>query len=108
MLVEIGYRPADLVTERLPLIIGSHFLMLIIDIHPLNIQFECSQWISVVEYVAESIDLLSDGIVLGLLNQWYYAAIHDNLLKSRLIHWFFKLFRHHGLHVLRIYIVCLI
>jgi hypothetical protein len=29
-------------------------------------------------------------------------------LKNRLIHWFFKLFRHHRLHELRIYIVSLI
>lgn len=50
MLVEIRYRPADLVTERLSLIVSSNFLMLIIDIHPLNILFECSQRISVVEY----------------------------------------------------------
>lgn len=46
--------------------------------------------------------------MLGLLNQWYDAAIHDNFLKNRLIHWFLKLFRHHGLHELRINIVSLI
>lgn len=108
MFVEIGYRPADLVTERLPLIISSHLLMLIIDIHPLYILFECSQRISIVEYFVECINLLPDGIMLGLLNQWYDAAIHDNFLKNRLIHWFFKLFRHHRLHELRIYIVSLI
>lgn len=82
--------------------------MLIIDIHPFNILFECSQWISIVEDFLESIDLLPDGIVLGLLSQLNDAAIHDNFLKNRLIHWFFKLFRHHGLHVLRIYIISLI
>ena len=82
--------------------------MLIIDIHPLNILFECSQRISVVEYFVESVDFLSNGIVLGLLNQWYDAAIHDNFLKNCLIHWLFELFRNHGLHELRIYIVSLI
>ena len=108
MLVEVGYGPSDLVTERLPLIVSSHFLMLIVDIHPLNIFLECSQRISVVEYFVESVNLLPDGIMLGLLYQWYDAAIHDNFLKNCLIHWFFKLFRHHGLHELRIYIVSLI
>ena len=108
MLVEIGYRPADLVTERLSLIVGSNFLMLIINIHPLNILFKGSQRISVVEYFVESVDFLSDCIVLGLLDQWYDAAIHDNFLKNRFIHWLFKLFRDHGLNELRIYIVSLI
>ena len=50
-----------------------------INVHALKLIFEWRKFVTIVEYVKQSGSLLLDLVVLDLVQEWHYRAIHDFL-----------------------------
>lgn len=70
--VEIRYRPAHFVPDRLSLRVSCHLLALLVDVHALDVTFKVSQRVALIEDLVKLGYSLSDLIMLGLVDERHH------------------------------------